>query len=105
VRAVRIQDAAGFRLDEIYRYARDKWGEAQAARYIEGLFAAFDSIGSGKAASRPIPAAFGVNGFFVRYESHFIYWRDMPNGDVGIVTILRARMHQIERFREDFGGG
>jgi hypothetical protein len=25
-------------------------------------------------------------------------------GDIGIVTVLHERMHQIERFREDFGG-
>ena len=24
------------------------------------------------------------------------------NGDIGIVTILHERMHQIDRFREDF---
>ena len=27
----------------------------------------------------------------------------LGNGDIGIVTLLHERMHQIERFREDFG--
>jgi hypothetical protein len=27
----------------------------------------------------------------------------LGNGDIGIVTILHERMHQIDRFREDFG--
>jgi hypothetical protein len=31
-----------------------------------------------------------------------IYWKILSNGDIGIVTVLHARMHQIERFREDF---
>lgn len=26
----------------------------------------------------------------------------VSNGDIGIVTILSERMHQIDRFREDF---
>lgn len=30
---VRIQEAASFGLDEIYRYTREKWGTAQANRY------------------------------------------------------------------------
>lgn len=100
---VRIQDAASFRLDEIYRHTRKRWGTAQAERYITGLFAAFDGIANHQTLSRPIPAEFGVAGYFCRYERHFIYWRWLSDGDLGIVTILHERMHQIDRFREDFG--
>lgn len=100
---VLIQDAASFRLDEIYRYTREHWGIPQADRYITGLFAAFDGIATHAVPSRPIPAEFGVEGYFFRYERHFVYWRTLSNGDIGIVTILHERMHQIGRFREDFG--
>ncbi len=101
--AIRIQEAASHRLNEIYRYTRDRWGAEQADRYITGLFAAFDGIETHGVMSRPVPAAFGVDGYFFRYERHFIYWRILSNGDIGIVTILHERMHQIDRFREDFG--
>jgi toxin ParE1/3/4 len=101
--AVRIQEAASHRLDEIYRHTRDRWGIAQADRYIIGLFEAFDAIEAHGVTSRPIPAAFGVEGYVFRYERHFVYWRRLSNGDIGIVTILHERMHQIDRFREDFG--
>lgn len=101
--AVRIQQAASHRLDDIYRYTREYWGEAQADRYITGLFDAFAAIESRGVISRPIPAEFGVEGFVFRYEKHLVYWRRLSNGDVGVVTILHERMHQIERFREDFG--
>ncbi|HRH72144.1 hypothetical protein [Zoogloea sp.] len=53
--------------------------------------------------SRPIPASLGVQGYFFRYEKHFVYWKRLGNGGIGIVTGLHERMHQIERFREDFG--
>lgn len=101
--AVRVQRAASHRLDEIFRYTRERWGEAQAQRYVTELFAAFEQIESRGVLSRPIPASFGVDGFVCRYEHHVVYWRRLANGDVGIVTILHERMHQIERFREDFG--
>lgn len=101
--AVRIQEAASHRLDEIYRYTRDRWGSEQADRYITGLFKAFDAIEGRGVLSRPVPAAFGVEGYAFRYERHFVYWRRLADGDIGIVTILHERMHQIERFREDFG--
>jgi len=101
--AVRVQEAASLRLDDIYRYTRDRWGRDQADRYITGMFAAFEKIESRGVSSVPIPAEFGVDGYVFRYEHHFVYWRRLSNGDIGIVTILRERMHHIDRFREDFG--
>ena len=53
--------------------------------------------------SKPVPAEFDVEGYFFLYERHFVYWRRLSNGDIGIVTILHQRMHQMDRFREDFG--
>jgi len=101
--AIRIQQAASHRLDEIYRYTSETWGADRADAYIRGLFAAFERIATHAVMSRPIPAAFAVEGYVFRYERHFVYWRHLANGDIGIVTILHERMHQIDRFREDFG--
>jgi toxin ParE1/3/4 len=100
---VRIQAAASHRLDDIYVYRRGRGGKKQADRYIKGLFEAFDKIERHGIVSRPIPAEFGVDGFLFRYEHHIVYWRRLSNGDIGIVTILHERMHQIDRFREAFG--
>lgn len=97
-----IQNTASFRIDEIYRYTMEQWGAAKAESYISGLFEAFKKIETHEVFSRPIPAEFGVDGFFFRYERHFVYWKYLSNGVVGIVTILHERMHQIEHFKEDF---
>lgn len=101
--AVRVQRAASLRIDDIYRYTRDRWDREQADRYITGLFDAFGTIESHGVASKPVPAEFGVDGYVFRYEKHLVYWRRLGNGDIGIVMILHERMHQIGRFREDFG--
>lgn len=100
---VRVQVTASYRIDEIYRYTRDRWGAQQADRYVTGLFQEFSRIETHAVASRPVPAEFGVDGYFFRYERHIVYWRRLSNGDIGIVTILHEKMHQIRRFREDFG--
>jgi len=99
--AFRVRDGAGHRLDEIYSYTRRNWGEAKAQKYVRGLFDKFKAIAARQFPWRPIPAEFGVEGFFCRYEKHVIYWRLLDDGSVGIVTILHERMHQIERFKED----
>ena len=53
--------------------------------------------------------ALGVDGYVCRYRNHFIHWRPLANGDIGIVTILLARILarilQIARFQEDAGAG
>lgn len=102
---VRVQRAAALRLDEIFRYIRDRWGQAQAERYINGLFEAAAGITTHATPLRPIPAEFGIaGGYFFRCERHFVYCRVLGNGDAGIVTVLHEKMHQIGRFHDDFFG-
>ena len=97
----RVQEAAGQRLDEIFTYTRATWGDDQAVRYLRGLFAKFEDIAARRTPWRQVPADFGVDGFFCRYEKHFIYWRLLDDGSVGIVTVLHERMHQLDRMRDD----
>jgi plasmid stabilization system protein ParE len=54
--AVRVQAAASFRLDEIYRYTRDRWGTERADDHIIGLFEAFDKIVTHGVISKSVPA-------------------------------------------------
>jgi len=100
---VLILDAASYRIDEIYQYSLKQWGAEQADIYIIGLFDAFARVATREVLSRPVPAEFGVDGFFFRYEKHFVYWRHLSCGDIGIVTIMHERMHQIEHLRDAFG--
>jgi plasmid stabilization system protein ParE len=88
------------RLDEICRFTGDQWGETQAKAYITGLFDAFKKIESRGLTSRSVPAEFGGDGYFFRYERHFVHWRRFGNGDIGIVTILHERLHPIDRFKD-----
>ena len=97
-----VQNSVSHRLDEIYRYTLDRWGKTQADSYIQGLFEAFGKIESHEVLSPPIPAEFGVEGFYFIHKKHYIYWKYLPDGVVGIVTILHERMHQMRRFKEDF---
>jgi toxin ParE1/3/4 len=39
---------------------------------------------------------------FFRYRREFVYWKRLDDGNLGNVTVLHERMHQIERFKDDF---
>lgn len=101
--AVIALETASARFDEIYGFTADRWGEEQAERYLAGLFAAINGLEDGRTRSRQVPSAFGVLGFVARYEHHYIYWRRLEDGRVGVVSILHERMHQERRVRKEFG--
>jgi toxin ParE1/3/4 len=100
----RLQRAASRRIDEIFRYTEQQWGRDKAEDYVSGLFARFQAIADRKLVWRAIPAEFGVKGWFCRHEKHFIYWKELDDGIVGIVTILHEKMNFETRFRREFIG-
>jgi toxin ParE1/3/4 len=101
ISAFRIEEAADRRIDDIYNDTYDRWGEDQVNRYIRGLFDTFATFRTVGDRSRPVPAAFGITAFVCRYRHHYIHWRDLPGGGIGIVTVLHESTHQMARFRDD----
>ena len=96
-----VLQSAKYRLEEIYRYTKTTWGQKQAEEYINGLFNTFQKVTDKALLWHPIPAEFGVSGYFTTYKRHYIYWKELSTGQVGIVTVLHERMHQLDRFQED----
>lgn len=96
----KVENSASIRLDEIYQYTLREWGKDQAEEYVKGLFDVFEKIVKKQVLSHPIPAEFNVDGFYVKYKKHFVYWKILQNGEVGVVTILHERMHQLKQFKE-----
>lgn len=103
MKRVVVSQAADAALTDIYGYTEENRGTAQADHYVGGMLGLFDEIAAGSTLKRPIPPEFGVQGFVVRYAGHFVYWREMADGTIGIVAILPASMMQGERLRDAFG--
>jgi toxin ParE1/3/4 len=94
-----VEPTADQRLDEIYDYTADQWGEDQADRYIQRLFERFAAIAAKRVPWRVLPAEFGLPLYYARADHHIVYWRERTDGVIGIVTILHERMHQLEQLR------
>lgn len=103
MKAFRLEPAADHRLDEIFRYTDDRWGTDQAQRYIRDLFSCFAAIARHEIAWRRIPAEFGVDGYYCRHQSHFVYWKQLTADEIAIVSILHERMNQVSRLVADLG--
>ena len=100
---VQLLEPASRRIDEIYQYTADAWGDDQAERYVGGLLDSIRGLADETTLSRPVPALLGGRGFFFKYERHFVYWRRLDDGTIGVVSILHEQMHQAARLRDDLG--
>ena len=90
MKAVRLTPRAVADLDEIWTYGEERWGPAQAERYLRRFQAAFYSLAEdprrGRACDeiRPGYAKFAAG-------SHTLFFR-VVEGQVEIVRILHSRM-------------
>lgn len=97
-----VLKSAARRIEAIYAYTAEAWGEKRAQKYISGLFACFEAISRNERLWQVIPAKYGVQGYYTRFEKHFVYWRQLPSGKIGITAILHEKMDHLHHLEEDF---
>ncbi len=97
-----LLDPAYAQLDDIYEYTKTQWGADQAKTYVGGLFDCFEQIDSRQVLWRAIPVQLEIDGYFTRYEKHYVYWKKLSGGRIVVVAILHERMHQIEWLNNSF---
>jgi len=94
----RLFSTADAQQDDIWNYTLSTWDKDQAERYIIGLHDCFSSIANKdviwNALPRHlvVPLDLAVDVYFVRYEKHVIFFKELSNGVVGILSILHQSM-------------
>jgi len=97
----KIYAAAEARLIEIWDYTLEKWGEKQADAYVRGLVAAIHSLGGNRHLWRRVPDKTLAGVWFVRHEHHYIFFRELSRGTVGVITVLHESMDLPARIKDD----
>jgi len=93
--------------DKIWRDTLDTWGEAQAETYIRGLHAHLQRLCENRLIWRRLPQKLAVpsditrKAYFSRYERHYIFFRELDNGDLGVMSLLHDRMDLPVRLKDD----
>ncbi|WHO76809.1 type II toxin-antitoxin system RelE/ParE family toxin [Rhizobium sp. BT03] len=93
--------------DGIWRDTREAWGETQADTYILGLHAYLQRLCGDRLIWRHLPQRLAVpadiqrSAYFGRYEHHYVFFRELENGDLGVMSILHERMNLPVRLKED----
>ena len=97
----KIYPPARRRLIEIWHYTDKTWGEKKADKYIRGLFEAIDKAASSKYLWRKVAHEEMGDIFFIRYGRHYIFFRELSNGVLGVVNVLHDSMDIPNRLKED----
>jgi toxin ParE1/3/4 len=99
--AAKIYQAAKERILEIWDYTERTWGEDQADKYVRGLVEAANSAQGKRHKWRSVTdeAVSGV--FFIRYQHHYVFFRELSDGSLGIISILHESMDIPSRLKED----
>lgn len=97
----RFFPAADKRQDEIWDYTLRKWGEPKAVEYISGMHDAISRAAENPQLWRRLDRRGFEKVFYIRYEKHFIFFRGLSRGILGIISILHERMDIPTRLKED----
>lgn len=93
--------------DRIWEDTVEAWGEAQAIRYIRGLHAHLQMLSETPSLWRrlpgklALPADLKIDAYFSRYERHYIFFRELSGGRIGVLSLLHDRMDVPVRLADD----
>jgi toxin ParE1/3/4 len=99
--AAKIYPAARERLLQIWEYTDRQWGEDQADHYVNSLVAATHDLSRQRLHWRPMRGKRFAGIWFVHHEHHYLFFRELSDGHVGIISILHENMDLPARLRED----
>lgn len=105
--AYRFYPRADAAQDKIWKDTVQDWGEKQAVTYITGLHVHLQRLCDNRMIWRTLPQKLAVpadvkrEAYFSRYEHHYVFFRELDNGDLGVMSILHEKMDLPVRLMED----
>ncbi len=97
---VKIYKKARRQLIQIWHYTENTWGENQADSYIRGLHRAMENAAGNRLVWRPVIHDELKGVFFIRYKKHYIFFRELSHGELGILDVLHERMDIPSRLKD-----
>lgn len=97
---IKFLRAAKNRFLEIWDHTERTWGEVQADRYIRGLVDAIHETAADRPRWRPLLHEGFPGVYFIRFERHFIFFRNLSMEAIGVISALHDSMDIPMRLRE-----
>ncbi len=100
---VKIYRTAQSRLLEVWDYKEATWGEEQADAYVRELVDAAHRLPDERHGWRLVKDRVLRGVFFVRHRHHYLFFRELGGGEIGVISVLYESMDIPARLREDAG--
>lgn len=97
----KVYPAAERAVIDIWHYTNETWGEKQADKYIRGLYEAIEKAADNKKIWKEIEHEKFHDIFYIRYERHYVFFRQLSKKTLGVVGILHERRNIPDRLKED----
>ena len=101
--AAKIFPTVKARILEIWDYTEKTWGDEQADKYVRGLIDAINRAQNQSRRWKPVMDEALPRVFFLRYRHHYIFFRKLSKGTLGVISILHENMDLPSRLKEDAG--
>jgi toxin ParE1/3/4 len=96
VTAYRFSEKAAEDLVDIWIYTDETWGEEQADRYQEEIFACCERVANGSTGLKPVRGMPGISSFRCRH--HFLFF--VGDGETTtFIAVFHERMELMVRLR------
>lgn len=99
--AYRFLPAALRRVREIWDYTDAQWGTDQADAYVRGLYDAVEYVSENREGWQPVTDSELDDIYVFKYTRHFVFFRELRDGSLGVASILHERMNVPERLWDD----
>ncbi|SMC92195.1 type II toxin-antitoxin system RelE/ParE family toxin [Rhizobium sp. RU36D] len=96
----RLSPLAEADIEQIWRYTFENWSSAQADRYIDDLFDAFELLADNPSMAQ---RGHGVTAGYRRYRvgHHLIFYKPAAGKGVEIIRILHEKSDMLRHLRFD----
>lgn len=84
----------------IWRHTARQWGEEQADAYVRGLYEEINAIAEKRALWRQVPDEHAPGVYCIRHAHHFVFFRELSGGQLGVIAVLHERMDIPNRLKE-----
>lgn len=96
-----LYEPANATLDDIWRYTVKQWDEAQAEKYINGLFETLEKASKHEMPWRTLHQQLQLEAFFVKYKRHYLFFRELEDGVLGVISIIHERRDIVSVLEEE----
>ncbi len=96
----RILPAERERLIENWQYTSRTWDDEQADANVSGLIRSIELLAEKRGVWRALDDHRFSGVFFVRCKGHYVFFRELSEGALGVITILHETMGLPSRLRE-----